>query len=529
MFIVKKHKQILPLPESLNEIIHKTQNLLFIRDIALARLLDDTTFATLNNIIRNYQSDILEWFEMDKSYLKAIVSMLCPNGQSTTLTIEEQSAQVNDGLLFFLELTQTSKMQHASIKNLLFQNLAINGIFSTFTITLSNAPFSTSAVKSSAILLLMSIMENEPYFQYFDRHTYFQSIRSLFRAYCIAEQKEAGLASTLGMMCTLFNTSTNDSVVSLISDCWLQLLDFNPSQPGLNDHHLEESNFLSLFYETYNNDLFHSLIFQQSDQPKTLYLLDLLCTLIKQHSFRSKKFIIDTPILHSVICLLNSKPFVALSAIRVIRSIMSVKDPFYQRHLAKENTWKPIVQLLSKSRGLLTSALLELLEFGRKENIKSLMEACNDNKELVLKCCDLIGKGCILRYEQNCDIMETTRSESTRPDKYVESKNEDAYFDDDDDDDDYDSCDAAVKINSSEIITGTEDNEDMMSIGLVSYKFSDDEDEDQDDDTFKGKKGVLKRGIKIVEIQKSNSGNDEIGVVECSETDSTILKRLRST
>lgn len=129
--------------------------------MVLARLLDDATFATLNNIICSCQSDILEWFELDPLYLKDAVALLGPG--TTILSNEELALQINDALLFFLELSLTSKMQHASVKTALYQKLAVYGVFSTFSLTLSDVPYSTNTVKSSAILLLINIMEHEPY------------------------------------------------------------------------------------------------------------------------------------------------------------------------------------------------------------------------------------------------------------------------------------------------------------------------------------------------------------------------------
>lgn len=64
-----------------------------------------------------------------------------------------------------------------------------------------------------------------------------------------------------------------------------------------------------------------------------------------------------------------------LGALRFLRKIIGLKDEFYNRHIINGNLFAPIVEALKQNNGrynLLDSAIIEVFEFIKSEEIKSL-------------------------------------------------------------------------------------------------------------------------------------------------------------
>ncbi|MFH4984922.1 hypothetical protein AB6A40_011631 [Gnathostoma spinigerum] len=86
---------------------------------------------------------------------------------------------------------------------------------------------------------------------------------------------------------------------------------------------------------------------------------------------------IHSKLLSKVLVLLRSKHhFLVLSALRMFRRVVQLKDEFYFKYIIKDDVFRPIVQCF-KDNGthynLLNSAILELFEFILTENIYSLI------------------------------------------------------------------------------------------------------------------------------------------------------------
>jgi protein phosphatase 4 regulatory subunit 3 len=65
--------------------------------------------------------------------------------------------------------------------------------------------------------------------------------------------------------------------------------------------------------------------------------------------------------------------WLAVSAVRFVRTCVGTKDDFYVRHFVRTDVLKPIMTAFFANGpryNLLNSAVLELVEFIRKENIK---------------------------------------------------------------------------------------------------------------------------------------------------------------
>ena len=90
-----------------------------------------------------------------------------------------------------------------------------------------------------------------------------------------------------------------------------------------------------------------------------------------------------TDLLRRILVLVKSRhTFLKLCAVRFMRKIINLKDEFYNRYIIKGNLFVPVVDALVSNYdryNLLNSAILEMFEFIRVEDIKSLCSHVVEN------------------------------------------------------------------------------------------------------------------------------------------------------
>ena len=88
-------------------------------------------------------------------------------------------------------------------------------------------------------------------------------------------------------------------------------------------------------------------------------------------------------LLRRILVLVKSRhTFLKLCAVRFMRKIINLKDEFYNRYIIKGNLFVPVVDALVSNYdryNLLNSAILEMFEFIRVEDIKSLCSHVVEN------------------------------------------------------------------------------------------------------------------------------------------------------
>jgi len=123
-----------------------------------------------------------------------------------------------------------------------------------------------------------------------------------------------------------------------------------------------------------------------------------------------------------------------------------MKDDFYNRHLTKKNLFDPIIEVFKENGpkyNLLNSAIIELFEFIRKENLRHLVQHVVELYGEFFKTVDYVDtfKLLVLRNDQNQET--TSSSDSTQPTLSSNSTNgsrvaveeDEDYFNTDEDED----------------------------------------------------------------------------------------------
>ncbi|KAI0175901.1 DUF625-domain-containing protein [Hypoxylon sp. FL1284] len=386
--------------------IHQTYRLQYLKDVVLARILDDNTFSVLNSLIFFNQVDIVQHLQSNATFLAELFNIF--------KTPQPDPKRKKEAVLFIQQCCAIAKNLQPPARQTLYNNFLAHGLLQVINFGLRH---SDVAVRVGATDILVSMIDHDP-----------QMIRSMI--YRQLHEKQPPLTDSL---IDLLLIEVDLGVKSQISDALKVLLDQGPPIPPeaiakANGEYPvralprippsadpQQDNFLNGFYENSATKLFQPLIDLQgrtsmefSVQQASIftYLIEILCFFIRQHQHRSKFFVLNNDIVLRISQLLKCpEKFLKLVAVRFIRQLISLQDEFYVKHVLEKKVIGPILDVLVETMpkdNLLSSACLEFFEFVRKENIKELVKHVVENyrdKIESLAYLDLF-RTLLIRYDQ---------------------------------------------------------------------------------------------------------------------------------
>ncbi|KAL6611759.1 DUF625-domain-containing protein [Neocallimastix sp. 'constans'] len=426
--------------------IHQTYRAQYLKDVVLARTIDDPNYSSLNSIIFFNYVAIVNFIQTDKQFLKNLFDIL--NDKTNSI---DQRKQV---IMFLHELCSVTKGLQYVYRDIFYKSLTEYGLLS---IVEELAYHEDISIRLALISMLTNMLDHET---------------ALVRNYCINQMKKEG-KPLIETIIDRFHSDPDSGIRSQYMDILRILLDTSTLDPNESitttiQNKPEVDEFLDLFYEKYINLLVKPItdltdkslrinkrgkteLYASYEKNSTFFMIcELLCFCIKNHSYRCKFFILKSTITEKICLLLKSnEKYIRLSALRYFRACISMKDEFYNKHLIKNSVFKPIIQMLSeteKRNNLLNSACLELFVFIRVENIKSLIVHIVSNYRSILETFNYVNvfKLLITRYEQYQDSSESVNNNETTSKMSISSKvndwgktdeEEEAYFNDDDEED----------------------------------------------------------------------------------------------
>jgi protein phosphatase-4 regulatory subunit 3 len=174
----------------------------FVKDIVLARTLEDSTFAALNFMINTLQSDILHYFDTNLNKIDEL------------FMASKEPENRMDALMFLLELCQMAKPL-AREKRLKFLNQFENsGLFELIESTLQDKSID---IRTKSVAVLFQFLDNSPIGA---------------RKYCIEKEKDRG-STLLDILIEAFLVETDPGISSQIIDNIKALLDTTGIGAGL--------------------------------------------------------------------------------------------------------------------------------------------------------------------------------------------------------------------------------------------------------------------------------------------------------
>ncbi|KAK9761065.1 Platinum sensitivity protein, partial [Basidiobolus ranarum] len=485
-----KFKQVVPIKDpSMENKIHQTFRLQYLKDVVLARVLDESTFSILNSLIFFNHVDIVNHFQHDHDFLKQLFGILD--------NANESSERKHDVIRFVQQFCAISKNLQMISRSGLYRALSQHGLFCIFDYSL---PDPDSSVRVVGAEVLCSILDHDP---------------NLVRSYILAQVKQARKP----LIQTVVERFIDDDDVGVKVQYAELIKVFLDTSSGFGEHSLtgpaealmqqkndpEANEFLSLFYDRFIKQLFAPVLkldnYQEGGQElvfdtvkSSLYFLscELMCLFIRTHSFRSKYFILSTDIGPKFVALFKSRDnHLKLAALRFIRACVGMRDEFYHKHLIQFDLFSPVVNTLLQTRdrdNLVNSACLELFEFIRKENsthlVDHIVQEFGDRLEQIeyVETFKLLRR----RYEQNTDsntgnetvvsnTSECTRTPHVQGQSAWESStldDEEAYFNTSDDED---VDQPGTNSSTSDIPPASSDDQSQQNCDLARCSHEDEE------------------------------------------------------
>ncbi|CAG9936940.1 unnamed protein product [Clonostachys rosea f. rosea IK726] len=402
-----RYKEVVPIEdEQTRRKIHQTYRLQYLKDVVLARILDDPTFSVLNSLIFFNQVDIVQHLQSNSSFLADLFAIFAS-------PVRNQKKR-KEAVLFIQQCCGIAKNIQPPARQTLYNNFLSHGLLPVINFGLKH---NDVEVRVGATDILVSIIDHDP-----------QMIRQT-----IYRQMHENKPQLTDSLIELLLVEVDLGVKSQISEAIKVLLDLGPpNHPGPENFPKvngemngrprpqtamdpQQEVFLTRFYERSAPNLFKPLLdlehrtdmnFSPQQASMFSYLIEIMCFLVRQHHRFSRYFVLTNNIAERVGQLLNSsEKFLQLVAIRFFRSLIGMQEEFLIKHLTEKAVLGPLLDVLisAVSRdNLLSSASLELFEYIKKENVKDLVKYLVSNYRE-----KLLGLGhmstfrdLLLRYDQ---------------------------------------------------------------------------------------------------------------------------------
>eukprot|EP00696_Hemimastix_kukwesjijk_P016109 gnl/Hemi2/4415_TR1546_c0_g1_i1.p1 gnl/Hemi2/4415_TR1546_c0_g1~~gnl/Hemi2/4415_TR1546_c0_g1_i1.p1 ORF type:complete len:735 (-),score=190.05 gnl/Hemi2/4415_TR1546_c0_g1_i1:113-2317(-) len=390
--------------------IHQNFRIQYIKDVVLARILDDPTITHLNSMLYFNNGDIIAYFEGNDRPLEELFLKV-----KSEVVSDEEYANL---LMFLQELCNLAKHQNrASSESTLYKALSAHGLFELIEVSMTNK---THRVRLACADIMQAVLAQEG---------------SLLRSFVLSEEPEYTLFK---LIVARMQEDEDIGIQTQLTDI-VRLL----THPETMAEYEDKDVLLGVFYDHLMDIVMKpiaalsnpttdpiddsELPYEDLERRNALLnnTIELLIHFVQTHGYRIKYYIIGNNVVLKVLQLLKMKDkFLVLAGIRFFRACVGLKDEFYNRHLVKYKLFAPIITLLVQTGdryNLLNSAILELFEFIKKNNLKNLIT------HLVTSYSDTFAKityvntfkNLILRHEQNTeglDVPSEAAEEASRTD-----------------------------------------------------------------------------------------------------------------
>ena len=314
--------------------IHLTYRLLYLKDVVLARILDDPTFSVLNSLIFFHQVDIVTHVQQNADFLKELFGIL--QG--------DDSNRKKDAVLFIQNCCAVSKNIQNQSRAQLYSNFIQHGLFRVVTFALRHQE---AQVRVAGTDILVALIDHDPHMV---RNHIFDAIKDKATPLTdtlielLLVEVDLGVKSQMAdAIKILLDPSSNNGMDMMTRQAQSEMMAKRGGAGGPNGQQglaaPQTEAFIQSFYYDSAKRLFQplkDLEFRQdlgslSMQEASLFehLVGILCFFIRQHAFRSKFFILSEG-LHGRIAQLMSCPQKHLKLSKSLRTntFQTSIDPF---------------------------------------------------------------------------------------------------------------------------------------------------------------------------------------------------------
>ncbi|KAL2013738.1 hypothetical protein VTN00DRAFT_1263 [Thermoascus crustaceus] len=397
-----RYKEVVPIKDPIiRKKIRYTWRLQYLKDVVLARILDDPTFSVLNSLIFFNQVDIVNHIQSNTQFLNELFAVFDP--RNTDAKKKDEAVQ------FLHQCAAIAKNLQAPARANLFANFIGHGLFPVIAFAVKHP---NPAMRTTGIDILVALLDHDPI---------------MMRGYMLkaVNEKKTPLTDTL---IDLLHTETDLGVKNQLADAIKVLLDpqiplqdpmtragadflsklrsSNPLSDAFVQNHFDESakKLFSPLKQLEARPHLNDLTFQEVSLYS--HLVDILTFFVRQHLFRSRNFIHGESLAPRVAQLLTvPQKHLKLTALKFFRTLVSLQDTFYQAQMTHNNTFGLILNIVYETMprdNLLNSACLELFEYIKRENIKPIILHVVEKYRDKLKDITYVDtfQNLILRYDQ---------------------------------------------------------------------------------------------------------------------------------
>ncbi|XP_051771996.1 serine/threonine-protein phosphatase 4 regulatory subunit 3B isoform X1 [Ctenopharyngodon idella] len=477
-----KFKEVIPITDSeLRQKIHQTYRVQYIQDIILPTpsVFEENFLSTLSSFIFFNKVEIVSMLQEDEKFLTEVFAQLTDEATED----DKRRELVN----FFKEFCAFSQTLQPQNRDAFFKTLANLGILPALEIVMG---MDDVQVKAAATDIFSYLVEFSPSMvrefvmqepQQADDDVLLINV-VIKQMICDSDPELGGAVQLMGLLRTLIDPENMLAPASFnaknIHDwkrvhigsqdssyitSYQEYEKTNTSTLSIMFYKAEKSEFLSFFYKYCMHVLTAPLLANTAEEDQDLsegsarvnpvcpdnfqtaqllaLILELLTFCVEHHTYHIKNYIMTKDLLRRVLTLMNSKhTFLALCALRFMRRIIGLKDEYYNRYIVKGNLFEPVINALLDNGtryNLLNSAIIELFEFIKVEDIRSLIAHIVDNFYKALESIEYVQtfKGLKGRYEQEKERQSRGLSRYRRDARSFE-EDEDMWLNDDEEEED---------------------------------------------------------------------------------------------
>ncbi|XP_043272753.1 serine/threonine-protein phosphatase 4 regulatory subunit 3 isoform X1 [Venturia canescens] len=395
-----RFKQAIPITNAeLLAKIHQTYRVQYIQDVVLPTpsVFEDNMLSTLSSFIFFNKVEIVTLIQDDERFLTELFRQL--TDESTSI------GKRRELVLFLKEFCNFSQNLQPQGKEAFYRTLTALGILPALEITLA---INDAQTKTASIDILTYIVEYSP---------------SVVRDYTLQQINNTEQEQMLiNVVVAQLVGDTDPELGGAVQLAGVLRLLLDPENMLASVNKSEKTDFLNYFYKNSIVTLIEPLLANTvGDKPsredyRTVQLLGLILELlsfcVEHHMYQIKNCILNKDLLRRILILMKSThTFLVLCALRFMRKIIALKDEFYNRYIIKGNLFAPVFDAFVRNNGrynLLDSAILEMFEFIKLEDIKSLCSHVVENFSKELEAIDYVQtfKALKLRYEQHQDKLK---------------------------------------------------------------------------------------------------------------------------
>lgn len=349
-------KEIIPITDpSLRAKIALAHRMGYVKDNVLPRSFEDSTFATLSSLQLFNQVEVVASLQSDPYFYPELFNRL----QRTS----PGSCEWCDLVGLLQETVSLARHMQLGTRNALLSRLVALGLFPTLAKVLQFGD-DVSRLRAAEVLLADVAHDATP----------------------LRLHLQGDGASLFAAMTDSLLGSTSTTTCGL-QEQMLEILKILLDPDTMESSGVEKDKFIDIFYEQHIKKLLDTVVAGSTSSPATtsakpgtlMLVLDLLCYCVTQHSYRIKYYILRNNVVEKVLRLLKRRErTVATAALRFLRTCLAMRDEFYNRYIVKNSLMEPVLAAYlenGQKYNLLNSAILELLEFLRRENLRGLVAA----------------------------------------------------------------------------------------------------------------------------------------------------------